>query len=151
MYPFENNVSELIFFCFQNSSSNFFMQFISNGYVCVDSFFLISGTLLSYLTLKELDKIKGRVWTPIFWPMFYIHRYLRYVSTPKTLNMCNWRIKLNTIYLINFAFKIIRYICNPNCLSCYPVQVYVLWTWLYFNSTNIRWLCQWVVEKFALY
>lgn len=66
-------------FGFQNSFSNFSMQFISNGYVSVDSFFLISGTLLSYLTLKELDKIKGRVWTPIFWPMFYIHRYLRYV------------------------------------------------------------------------
>ena len=53
------------------------MQAITNGFPSVDSFFLVSGTLMAYLTLKEFDRIKGNVWTPVFWPMFYIHRYLR--------------------------------------------------------------------------
>ena len=40
----------------------------------VDTFFLIGAILLSYLTLKELDKKKGGLQ---MWAMFYIHRYLR--------------------------------------------------------------------------
>ena len=40
----------------------------------VDTFFLIGSILLSYLTLKELDKNGGG---PKMWMMFYVHRYLR--------------------------------------------------------------------------
>ena len=61
----------------QNSFEAYSMQAITNGFPSVDSFFLVSGTLMAYLTLKEFDRIKGNVWTPVFWPMFYIHRYLR--------------------------------------------------------------------------
>ena len=53
---------------------------ILNGYVSVDSFFIMGGCLLAYLTMKEMDKTKGwlneRGWVNI--PMFYVHRYLRY-------------------------------------------------------------------------
>ena len=51
------------------------IQVILNGFPSVDSFFLISGVLMAYLTLKELDKTCGRVSIPLF----YVHRYLRYV------------------------------------------------------------------------
>ena len=40
----------------------------------VDTFFLIGAILLSYLTLKMLDKKKSNVQT---WAMYYVHRYLR--------------------------------------------------------------------------
>lgn len=46
---------------------------ILNGFVSVDSFFVLSGLLVGYLTFKELDKSKGRLNIP----MYYIHRYLR--------------------------------------------------------------------------
>jgi hypothetical protein len=36
----------------------------------------LSGVLVSYLLLKDLDKTKGRV----NWIMFYVHRYLRYLG-----------------------------------------------------------------------
>ena len=50
------------------------MDAIRNAFVSVDSFFLVSGVLVTYLMLKELDRNKGR----INYPMMYIHRYLRY-------------------------------------------------------------------------
>lgn len=49
------------------------LQGIGNAYVSVDTFLLISGLLVSYLLLKELDKTKGRFNVGLF----YLHRYLR--------------------------------------------------------------------------
>ncbi|CAG0904906.1 unnamed protein product, partial [Darwinula stevensoni] len=46
---------------------------ISNAVVSVDTFFLLSGLLVAYLLLKELERNKGRF--NIF--RFYFHRYLR--------------------------------------------------------------------------
>ena len=52
--------------------------------VCVDTFFLMGGCVLGYITFKELDflkksnngEISKKKWAS-FWAMFYIHRYLR--------------------------------------------------------------------------
>jgi len=52
---------------------NFWFQAIDNAFVSVDTFFVLSACLVSYLTLKELDRNKGS----INLPLFYIHRYLR--------------------------------------------------------------------------
>lgn len=52
---------------------DFMMQAIFNAAVSVDTFFFLSGTLVAYLTFKELDRSKGR----INWFMFYVHRYIR--------------------------------------------------------------------------
>ena len=49
------------------------MRVILNGYPSVDSFFVLGGFLLGYLTCKEMDKKEGN----INWVMFYVHRYLR--------------------------------------------------------------------------
>ena len=49
------------------------MNTIANGLVSVDSFFLLSGCLVAYLTFKDMEKSKGRF--NIFF--FYLHRYLR--------------------------------------------------------------------------
>jgi len=48
---------------------------VTNALPSVDSFFLIGATLLSYLTLKELDKNNGG--SLKFWIMFVVHRYIR--------------------------------------------------------------------------
>lgn len=54
-------------------SQRFSFQAIANAYVSVDSFFLLSGILVSYITLKKMDNSSGRLGLP----MFYIHRFVR--------------------------------------------------------------------------
>lgn len=49
------------------------MQTIVNGSVSVDTFFLMSGLLVSFLLLRELDRTKGKFNVGLF----YLHRYLR--------------------------------------------------------------------------
>lgn len=52
-------------------------QAILNAFVSVDSFFLLSGLLVSYLLLKKLRRNEGNIkWLP-FIAKFYIHRYWR--------------------------------------------------------------------------
>ena len=46
-----------------------------NGFVSVDSFFFIGATLLAYLTMQQLEKLKGG--NIQFWIMYYVHRYIR--------------------------------------------------------------------------
>ncbi|XP_072028213.1 nose resistant to fluoxetine protein 6-like [Amphiura filiformis] len=46
---------------------------VNNATFSVDTFFLLSGFLVTYLTLKELKKTSGRV----NWFLFYFHRFWR--------------------------------------------------------------------------
>ncbi|XP_060080501.1 nose resistant to fluoxetine protein 6-like [Ylistrum balloti] len=46
---------------------------ISNGYVSIDSFFAMSGLLISYVFMKAMKTAKGR----INWFMFFFHRFWR--------------------------------------------------------------------------
>ena len=69
IFPLTNLIS------FYTSVLNRFeFQVVINAFVSVDSFFLMSGCLVSYLMLKDLDKTKGR----ISFPLLYLHRYLRF-------------------------------------------------------------------------
>ncbi len=61
----------LLIFC--QFQASFWFRAILNGFPSVDSFFIIGGCLLGYLTFKELERTKGRFNVP----MFYLHRYLR--------------------------------------------------------------------------
>ena len=49
------------------------MQTIGNSTVSVDTFFLMSGLLVSFLLLRELDHNKGKFNVGLY----YLHRYLR--------------------------------------------------------------------------
>jgi hypothetical protein len=46
---------------------------VLNALPSVDTFFMLSGLLVAYLTLKELDKCQGR----FSFIMYYFHRYVR--------------------------------------------------------------------------
>ena len=48
---------------------------VPNQTVAVDTFFLLSGLLVAYSLLRELDRNKGKF--NVF--LFYIHRYLRFI------------------------------------------------------------------------
>ena len=51
----------------------FSFQVLINGTFSVDSFFFLSGALVAYLTLREMEKRRGRF--PFL--TYYLHRYLR--------------------------------------------------------------------------
>ncbi|KAK0407463.1 hypothetical protein QR680_019207 [Steinernema hermaphroditum] len=53
----------------------FFNLLILNGFYSVDSFFFLSGLLLTYLFFKEATP--KRVKSPVTWILFYFHRFLR--------------------------------------------------------------------------
>ena len=61
-------------FLIQQLTNSYSFQVVTNAFPSVETFFLLSGCLLTFLTLKELDKTKGR----LNWIMFIVHRYLRF-------------------------------------------------------------------------
>ena len=97
------------------------MQAVFNATVSVDTFFLMSGLLVSYLLLRELDRKKGRFNIPLF----YIHRYVR----------------LTPVYAIILAFlaTLIVYVSNgPNWRLILYMKEACRWNWwnhlLYVNN-----------------
>ena len=80
-------------FLLQTAGDSLLINAILNGFPSVDSFFLISGVLLTYLTLKELEKTRGRISIPLF----YIHRYLRLTGT--------------YLIIIGFHATVLKYLC----------------------------------------
>lgn len=79
------------------------MQGVVNSIHAVDTFFILSGVLLSYNLLRELDRRKGC----FNLPLLYLHRYLRYVLYVRTtgLHIVNlsslFNIFLLYIFIIN--------------------------------------------------
>ena len=54
---------------------------VINAFPSVDTFFIIGATLLTFLTLKELEKMANKGASPsesaFFWMKYYVHRYIR--------------------------------------------------------------------------
>ena len=75
----------MIFVLLFQGPTGFLTEAVRNAYPSVDSFFFMSGCLLSYITLKEMDALERKCggeltkkeWTR-FWIMYYVHRYIRY-------------------------------------------------------------------------
>ena len=63
-------------------ASTFGFRAILNAFPSVDSFYVMSGTLVAYLTFKELDRTNGRL-NLVF---FYLHRYIRLGPNHLTMN-----------------------------------------------------------------
>ncbi|VDM45581.1 unnamed protein product [Toxocara canis] len=64
---------------YENHGSNFENQWMSNGTVCVDTFFLLSAILTSFIFFRGYGfKERGITWRSYrFWTMFVLHRALR--------------------------------------------------------------------------
>ncbi|KAF1753155.1 hypothetical protein GCK72_019711 [Caenorhabditis remanei] len=57
-------------------TTRFWNHFITNAFYAVDTFFLLSGIVVSYLFFKTRLK-PSQVKRPVTWILFYVHRYLR--------------------------------------------------------------------------
>jgi len=69
----------------------FYFQPVDNSFLSVDSFFVMSGLLLSYLTIREMDRRKGK----FPFSLFYVHRILR--------------LSPAYYFVVFFVFKILPY------------------------------------------
>ncbi|CAI4233334.1 unnamed protein product [Auanema sp. JU1783] len=55
----------------------YWTAFYANGFPAVDTFFYMSGLLLSYLWFKEFRRNRSRTMSLKAWSFFYIHRFIR--------------------------------------------------------------------------
>ena len=97
------------------------MQVPLNATVSVDTFFLMSGLLVAYTMLRELEHYKGR----FNFAIFYIHRYLR----------------LTPVYgmILGFIATLLVYISyGPNWQLVHYMREGCRWNWwshfLYINN-----------------
>ena len=77
-----------------HTTHRFSFQPITNGFFSVDSFFFLSGVLVAYLTLREMERRKGRF--PVI--TYYLHRYLRLTMVYAFLLFFWWNL---TVHLGN--------------------------------------------------
>ena len=110
-------------------------QVVTQAYFCVDSFFFLSGVLLSYIVLREMKKRNGHF---PFVP-FYLHRYLRLTPTYAFVLFFAWFLTAH----IACGPRLIDNFYNDACSSywwtnllyinnLYPWKLYdqcVGWTW----------------------
>ena len=69
LYGVVANIQEL----FEKVPKRFLFQAVDNAFLAVDGFFVLSGLLVSYLSIREMDRRQGKF--PFI--SFYVHRLLR--------------------------------------------------------------------------
>jgi len=81
---------------------------INNSFVSVDSFFIIGGILLGYLTFRELDKTNSFLNVPLF----YLHRYIRYKDYLLHFVMAVHILRISGIYafVIGYTATIFKFL-----------------------------------------
>ena len=75
----------------RNTLSRFSFQPISNAYPAVDTFFLLSGLLVAYLSMRQMKQRKGRF--PFL--TYYLHRYLRLTPTYAFVLFFIWLVTMH--------------------------------------------------------
>ena len=78
-------------YVFYRLAPRFSAQVITNGYFSVDSFFFLSGVLVAYLTLREMERKRGRF--PVL--TYYLHRYLRLTMVYAFILFFYWFLTLH--------------------------------------------------------
>ena len=73
VWTLQFNVVANILEVFQTVPKRFLFQIVDNAFFAVDSFFVLSGLLLSFLSMKEIEQRRGKF--PFI--SFYVHRLLR--------------------------------------------------------------------------
>lgn len=73
LWGLDDGVTANIEEAFETVPQPFYFQPVNNAFLSVDTFFVLSGLLLSYLSIREMERRKGRF--PFVF--FYLHRLLR--------------------------------------------------------------------------
>ena len=78
-------------YIFFRVAPRFSAQVITSGFFSVDSFFFLSGALVAYLTLREMERKRG--WFPVI--TYYLHRYLRLTMVYAFLLFFWWNLTVH--------------------------------------------------------
>ena len=73
IFGIKTQVGDNPVYAMRHTYTRFTFQVISNAFLAVDNFLLLSGMLITYLVLREMDRRKGKI--PLVF--FYLHRYVR--------------------------------------------------------------------------
>ena len=79
----------------KDTATQFSYQAILNGFFAVDSFFFLSGLLVSYLTMREMSRRKerGAKLANIFpFVTYYLHRILRLTPAYAFVVLIVWQL-----------------------------------------------------------
>ena len=127
----------------QNSYS---IQLILGAEIGVDSFFFLSGFLLSHLTLAKLAKPGAKAFGVIQWVQAMVYRYLRLTPSFAFAMLVYWGITFNLSsgpFAANFQHSITRRCVNSwwsellylmNFVPYDPDSVCMGWTWYLGND-----------------
>ena len=125
----------------------FWYQLILQSYFGVDSFFLLSGTLVAYNTFALMDRRKSGLLSRFPFFRFYIHRYIR--LTPNlafvlllqylTVHFTNGPLTIDSSSLINDIDNCDRYWWSNLIYisTLYPsisIHLCQMWTWHFSND-----------------
>ena len=78
---------------YEDVATRFSFQPVLNAYFSVDSFFVLSGILVMYLSLRELSRMKNTAkGYAVFLIKFYVHRVLRITPTLFVVLVSFWQL-----------------------------------------------------------
>ncbi|GMR46717.1 hypothetical protein PMAYCL1PPCAC_16912, partial [Pristionchus mayeri] len=118
------------------SGDYFLNDVLLNGYAAVDTFFLLSGLLLSYTFFKKAHSNPEFVHSPYNWIMYYVHRWLR--LTPSYMlfvaAFAAWTPQMHDVWAAGTAQNSTRLV--ENCANSWWLNA------LYLNNfLNIQDIC----------
>ena len=86
-------------FMLKDVLSRFTFQAVGNAYFAVDSFFVLSGLLVAYLSMRQMKRKNGRF--PFL--SYYLHRYLRLTPTYAFVLFFIWLVGMHFTDGPNFS------------------------------------------------
>lgn len=91
VWPFDFGGFDNMLWITRNVPPRFSFQAVINGTLAVDSFFLLSGLLASYLTLRQMSK--RRHWK--VFSLYYVHRVIRLTPTYAFVLFFYWFVSVH--------------------------------------------------------
>ncbi|XP_074654644.1 nose resistant to fluoxetine protein 6-like isoform X2 [Tubulanus polymorphus] len=131
-------------------------QAIINATVSVDSFFLLSGMLMTYLFMKQLDQVGSP--KKINWLMFYFHRFWR--LTPAYMLVLMVYVPLGPYFSDGPLYPQTEDGFDPNCKNnwwtnllyvnnlVHSKQMCMGWAWYLANDMQFYWISPIVLIPF---
>lgn len=104
-----------------NVGGRFSFQGVTAAFFAVDTFFVLSGVLVAYLTLRQMQKGKGR----FPFASFYVHRFLRLTPTYAFMLFFAWFLTVHFSYGPNIT------LIDPFAANC---RKYWWTNFLYINN-----------------
>ncbi|VDO35889.1 unnamed protein product [Onchocerca flexuosa] len=109
---------------------NLWTQFVTNAFFSVDTFFFMSGLLVSYIWFKEYRKDKRRAMSPTAWFIFYIHRMIR-LSPPYYIVIAFYSFVFKS-FLVNMPLILIT--IDDHCEKSWWTNFLYLNNFIHYNN-----------------